>query len=106
MKKLIAAALAVFTASAMSATLYLDDGTTVDLEVGSKVYVSDGQLWEFTRFNEDGFDIRPAGLFIEVKEECSEGGGFTFGGGSVVCSEVVEITETEPQDCLTFGGDC
>ena len=84
----------LLTASAtQAATLYLDDGTQLDLPVGSKVYVSEGQLFEFTLFSSEGFDIRPTDPAIVVTEECSEETGFTFGGDSVVCAEVVEVTD-------------
>lgn len=111
MKSLVLALL--LTASAtQAATLYLDDGTQLDLPVGSKVYVSEGQLWGFTRFNEGGFDIRPSRPFVEVTEQCTEETGLTFGGNSAVCSEVVEVIEPEVEeaeaaDCdFTFGGGC
>jgi len=96
-------ALVAFTASA--AELYLDDGRVVALPVGSKVYVDDGTVWSFTRFDKGGFDIRPLTPLIEVTEVCQDS-GFTFGGGSVVCEEevVVEEEETEECDSLTFGG--
>jgi len=96
-------ALVAFTASA--AELYLEDGTVIDLPVGSKVYVDDETVWSFTRFDEGGFDIRPLTPLIEVTEVCQDS-GFTFGGDSVVCEEevVVEEEETEECDSLTFGG--
>lgn len=108
MKSFILALL--LTASAtQAATLYLNDGTQLDLPVGSRVYVSEGQLWEFTRFNEGGFDIRALVPTVEVTESCTEDTGFTFGGGSYVCTEevVVPEEEAEPADCdFTFGGGC
>lgn len=108
MKSFILALL--LTASAtQAATLYLDDGTQLDLPVGSRVYVSEGQLWEFTRFNEGGFDIRPLVPNVEVTESCTRNTGLTFGGGSYVCTEEVVVApepEEEAEECdgLTFGG--
>lgn len=97
-------ALLFVSVSVGAATLYLDDGTQIDLEVGSKVYISDGPVWSFTRFDEGGFDIRPLDPTVEVTEECV-GGGFTFGGGSEVCTEEVVVEEPEEEEgCLTFGG--
>ena len=107
MKSFILALL--LTASAtQAATLYLNDGTQLDLPVGSRVYVSEGQLWKFTRFNEGGFDIRALVPTVEVTESCTEDTGFTFGGGSYACTEEVVVPEeTEPADCgLNFGGGC
>ena len=86
-------------------TLYLEDGTTIDLPVGSKLYVSEGTVWEFTRFNEGGFDIRPLSPVVEIVEVCED--ELTFGGISTVCEEEVvveEPEETEECDSLTFGG--
>ena len=105
-------ALLLMASATQAATLYLDDGTQLDLPVGSRVYVSEGQLWEFTRFNEGGFDIRPLVPKVEVTESCTQDTGFTFGGGSFVCTEEVvveepeteEPEETEECDSLTFGG--
>jgi hypothetical protein len=100
----------LLTASAThAATLYLNDGTQLDLPVGSRVYISEGQLWEFTRFNEGGFDIRPLVPSVQVTESCTQDTGFTFGGGSYSCSEEVVVEpepeeETEECDSLTFGG--
>ena len=98
--------LVAFTASA--AELYLEDGTVINLPVGSKVYVNDNTVWSFTRFDEGGFDIRPLTPLVEVTEVCQDS-GFTFGGGSVVCTEEV-VVEEEAEECdsLTFGGsgDC
>ena len=100
----------LLTASAThAATLYLNDGTQLDLPAGSRVYISEGQLWEFTRFNEGGFDIRALVPTIEVTERCTRETGLTFGGGSYSCSEEVVVEpepeeETEECDGLTFGG--
>ena len=100
--------LVAFTASA--AELYLEDGTVIDLPVGSKVYVNDNTVWSFTRFDEGGFDIRPLTPLVEVTEVCQDS-GLTFGGGSVVCEEEVVVEEEEAEeacDGFTFGGsgDC
>ena len=98
--------LALLTFSATAAEIYLDDGRIIELPVGSKVYVDDGTVWTFTRFDKGGFDIRPLTPLIEVTEVCQDS-GFTFGGGSVVCEEEVvveEEEETEECDSLTFGG--
>lgn len=95
-------ALVAFTASA--AEIYLEDGTVINLPVGSKVYVDQNTVWTFSRFNEGGFDIRPLTPLVEVTEVCQDS-GFTFGGDSVVCEEEVVVTEeTEECDSLTFGG--
>lgn len=107
MKSFILALL--LTASAtQAATLYLNDGTQLDLPVGSRVYVSEGQLWEFTRFNEGGFDIRALVPTVEITESCTEATGLTFGGGSYVCTEEVVVPEEEEVaeecDAFTFGG--
>ena len=97
-------ALVAFTASA--AEIYLDDGRIVALPVGSKVYVDDGTVWTFTRFNEGGFDIRPLTPLVEITEVCPQS-GLTFGGssGSCVVEEVVEETEEATCDGFTFGGN-
>ncbi len=96
-------ALVAFTASA--AEIYLQDGTVIDLPVGSKVYVEENTAWTFTRFNEGGFDIRPLTPLVEVTEVCQDG-GLTFGGNSVVCNEEVIVEEEETEECdpFTFGG--
>jgi hypothetical protein len=93
-----------------AATLYLEDGTQIELEVGEKVYISNAPAWSFTKFDEGGFDLRPIIPTVEVTEVCES--GFTFGGGSSVCDEevVVEEPEEDETDCtpdgLTFGGGC
>lgn len=111
--KLLTTLAVFFCINATAATLYLDDGSVVDLPVGYKVYVSKGTVWEFTRFNEGGFDIRPLLPRVEIEESCTASTGLTFGGASYVCEEVVVVTE-EPEeteetaecDSLTFGGGC
>ena len=99
--------LVAFTASA--AELYLEDGTVINLPVGSKVYVEENTVWSFTRFDEGGFDIRPLTPLVEVTEVCQDS-GLTFGGGSVVCEEEVVVEEEAEEACdgFTFGGsgDC
>lgn len=99
--------LVAFTASA--AELYLEDGTVINLPVGSKVYVNDNTVWSFTRFDEGGFDIRPLTPLVEVTEVCQDS-GLTFGGVSVVCEEEVVVEEEAEEACdgFTFGGsgDC
>jgi len=98
--------LALLTFSATAAEIYLDDGRVIALPVGSKVYVDDGTVWTFTRFNEGGFDIRPLTPLVEITEVCPDE-GFTFGGvsGSCVVEEVVtEETEEATCDGFTFGG--
>jgi len=108
MKNILLALLFV-SASVGAATLYLDDGTQIDLGVGSKVYIDDGTVWSFTRFDEGGFDLRPLTPVVEVTETCVDG-GFTFGGASEVCTEEVVVEEPEEEaaecDSLTFGGGC
>ena len=96
--------LALLTFSATAAEIYLDDGRVIELPVGSKVYIDDGTVWTFTRFNEGGFDIRPLTPLVEIAEVCPQS-GLTFGGnsGSCVVEEVVEETE-EACDGFTFGG--
>ena len=100
-------ALVAFTASA--AEIYLQDGTVIDLPVGSKVYVDDNTVWTFTRFDEGGFDIRPLTPIVEVTEVCVDN-SLTFGGDSAVCEEEVIVEEEETEECdpFTFGGsgDC
>lgn len=93
-------ALVAFTASA--AELYLEDGTVINLPVGSKVYVDQNTVWTFSRFDVGGFDIRPLSPVVEVTEVCLDN-SLTFGGDSAVCEEEV-IIETEECDALTFGG--
>ena len=98
--------LTLVTFSTMAAEIYLDDGRVVALPVGSKVYIDDGTVWTFTRFNEGGFDIRPLTPLVEITEVCPQS-GLTFGGssGSCVVEEVVtEETEEEACDGFTFGG--
>ena len=109
--KLLTILAVFFCINATAATLYLDDGSTLDLPVGSQVYVSEGTVWEFTRFNEGGFDIRPLLPRVEVEESCTTSNGLTFGGSSYVCEEVLIVTEEdeeEPEevtcDGFTFGG--
>ena len=92
--------LVAFTASA--AEIYLQDGTVIDLPVGSKVYVEEDTAWTFTRFDQGGFDIRPLTPVVEVTEVCVDD-SLTFGGDSAVCEEEV-IVEEEECDVLTFGG--
>ena len=106
MKKLIATIAALTALNVSAATLYLDDGTQIDLPVGSRVYIDEGTLWSFTRFESGAFDIRAKVPTIEVGEQCQD--GFTFGGNSGICEEVVEV-QVEPVDesCgdgFTFGG--
>ena len=81
--------LTLVTFSTMAAEIYLDDGT----------------VWTFTRFNEGGFDIRPLTPLVEIAEVCPQS-GLTFGGssGSCVVEEVVEETEEATCDGFTFGG--
>ena len=97
--------LALLTFSATAAEIYLDDGRVIALPVGSKVYVDDGTVWTFTRFNEGGFDIRPLTPLVEITEVCPQS-GLTFGGssGSCVVEEVVTEETEESCDGLTFGG--
>lgn len=97
---------------AQAATLYLDDGTEIDLAVGSKVYITDVPVWRFTKFDEGGFDLRPIVPTVEVTEFCVDD-GFTFGGASTTCDEEVVVDEPVEEDeteCspdgLTFGGGC
>lgn len=92
-------ALVAFTASA--AEIYLQDGTVIDLPVGSKVYVEEDTAWTFTRFDQGGFDIRPLTPVVEVTEVCVDD-SFTFGGDSAACEE--EVIVEEECDVLTFGG--
>jgi hypothetical protein len=107
MKKTLAVLLSVLSLNLSAATLYFDDGSSIEVPVGHKVYVSSGVVWSFTRFNAGGFDIRPLEEAASVEEECTQENGFTFGGGSVVCEEVVETPEEEScQDQLGFGHGC
>jgi hypothetical protein len=79
MKTLTAIAAAIFfNYSAQSAELYTDSGEVIEIPEGSKVYISEGQAFEFTRFSAEGFDLRPLVPVTETEEEeCDE---FTFGG--------------------------
>jgi len=115
MKNLMMAAALTASVGATASTIYFDDGSTIDLPVGSKVYVTEGSVWEFTRFNEGGFDIRPLLPTAEVEESCTTSNGLTFGGASYVCEEVLTVTEEEEsvevedesEACdFTFGGGC
>jgi hypothetical protein len=93
-------ALTAFSASA--AEVYLNDGTVIDLPVGSKLYVEENTVWTFTRFNEGGFDLRPLTPVVEITEVCLDN-SLTFGGGSIDCEEEI-IVEEEECDSFTFGG--
>lgn len=107
MKKTLAILLSVLSLNLSAATLYFDDGSSIEVPVGHKVYVSTGTVWQFTRFNAGGFDIRPLEEAASVVEECTQENAFTFGGGSVVCSEVIETPEEETCDGqLGFGHGC
>lgn len=108
MKKTLAVLLSVLSLNLSAATLYFDDGSSIEVPVGHKVYVSSGVVWRFTRFSADGFDLRPLEEAASVVEECTgSNGGLTFGGDSVVCEEVVETPEEEScQDQLGFGHGC
>lgn len=88
---LLAVSAAVFFAfSAQAAEIHLDDGTIIDVPLGSKVYIYEGQAFKFTMFSAEGFDIRPIEPSAEAVEVCD---GFTFGGGS--CHTEVVADETE-----------
>lgn len=102
--KVTASILFLVCSSVAAETLYLSDGTEIEVPVGSKVYVSDVPLWKFTKFDAEGFDIRSQPEVAAVVEQCTDG-GLTFGGSSVVCEEVFETPEEEGVcDELTFGG--
>ena len=109
MKTLAAiAAVIFFTFSAQAAELYTENGDVIVVPEGSKVYVSDAPVFKFTLFSAEGFDLRPLTPVVEVEEVCVDG-GFTFGGGSEVCTEEVIVEEpveeeVEQCDSLTFGG--
>ena len=101
--------LAFVTFNALAAEVYLEDGTVIDIPVGSRLYITDRPAWTFTRFNEGGFDIRPVEPTVEVTEVCQD--GLTFGGNSGICEELVTIElpetpeeEEEACDGFTFGG--
>jgi len=107
MKKTLAILLSILSLNLSAATLYFDDGSSIEVPVGHKVYVSSGAVWRFTRFSADGFDIRPLEEAASVVEECVQTDGFTFGGNSVVCEEVVKTPEEEEScDGLGFGHGC
>lgn len=97
MKKTLAILLSVLPLNLSAATLYFADGSSIEVPVGHKVYVTRSTVWEFTRFNAGGFDIRPVEEAAFVVEECAQSAGLTFGGGSVVCEEVVEMPEEETE---------
>ena len=109
MKTLTAiAAVVFFTFSAQAAELYTENGDVIVVPEGSKVYVSNAPVFKFTLFSAEGFDLRPLTPVVEVEEVCVDG-GFTFGGGSEVCTEEVIVEEpveeeVEQCDSLTFGG--
>lgn len=99
-------ALAAVAMSVSSAELYTEDGDVIHVPEGSSVYVSDAPVFKFTRFEPEGFDLRPVAPAVVVEEVCVDG-GFTFGGSSEVCHEEVvveEVEEAEECDGLTFGG--
>jgi len=107
MKKTLAILLSILSLNLSAATLYFDDGSSIEVPVGHKVYVSLNTVWEFTRFNAGGFDLRPVEEAASVVEECVQTDGFTFGGNSVVCEEVVKTPEEEEScDSLGFGHGC
>ncbi len=107
MKKTLAILLSVLSLNLSAATLYFDDGSSIEVPVGHKVYVSTDIVWQFTRFNSGGFDIRPLEEAASVVEECTKENGLTFGGGSAVCEEVIETPEEEETcDGLGFGHGC
>lgn len=102
MKYLIAALVMISTAQA--ATLYFEDGSSVDVPEGSSVYVSPVQPFVFTVFESEVFELQALEPAASVVEECTEESGLTFGGSSTTsCEEVVETPEEEC-DQLTFGG--
>jgi hypothetical protein len=95
---------------ALAETLYFENGDYVDVPEGSKVYIYDGQAFHFTKFDEEGFDLRPLEPVYHVGEsedEPEQGDCLTFGGDSEVCEEE-EVTEVEVTieecDAFTFGG--
>ena len=106
MKNTIIAASVAIAAVAMNvpaAELYTADGDVINVPEGSSVYISDAPVFKFTRFEPEGFDLRPISPAVVVEEVCVDG-GFTFGGSSEVCHEEVVVEEVEECDALTFGG--
>lgn len=88
MKAILIAVAMLFAVSAQSAEIHLDDGTVLEVPVGSKIYIYEGQAFKFTAFSADGFDIRPIEPAAEAVEVCD---GFTFGGGS--CHETIVVED-------------
>ncbi|MDB2596641.1 hypothetical protein N9Y23_10025 [Pseudomonadales bacterium] len=108
MKNAIIAASVAIAAVAMNvpaAELYTADGDVINVPEGSSVYISDAPVFKFTRFEPEGFDLRPLSPAVVVEEVCVDG-GFTFGGSSEVCTEEVVVEEEEAEECdaFTFGG--
>ena len=121
MKKLtvFAVALMLLAAAASKAeaqeTVYFENGDFFTLEPGEKIYVTKGQLWEFTRFLTSDLRIQ-ARTPVYISPETQECDGLTFGGASCGVEEeettvvvVVEPEEETVEECdgFTFGGtDC
>lgn len=77
MKNVIIAVLAAAALNVSAAELYLDSGEVIEIPEGVKVYVSDVPVFEFTKFDGEGFDLRPVEPIAET-DECED--DFTFGG--------------------------
>ena len=118
MKKLtvFAVALMLLAAGASKAeaqeTIYFENGDFFTLEPGEKIYVTKGQLWEFTRFLTSDLRIQ-ARTPIYISPETIECDGLTFGGDSCDTEEettvsTVESEEETEEECdgFTFGGGC
>ena len=97
--------IALLGAAVSAETIYFQDGTALEVPVGSSVYITEGTVWEYTRFDDEGMDLRPVEANASVVEVCQSDDGFTFGGSSQSCSEGVEVPE-QVEECegFTFGG--
>ena len=110
LRNLIAAITLTASTANAATTIYFEDGGYYELAEGEELYVSEGRVWEFTRFLADDLRIEQIEPFVPA-EQCST--GLTFGGSSCttndaeVVEEVEVETETTTETCdFTFGGGC
>jgi hypothetical protein len=94
---------------ALAETLYFENGDYIDVPEGSKVYIHDGQAFYFTKFDDEGFDIRPLEPAYHAgapEDEPNPEDCLTFGGGSCAGEEEVIDVEIVVEECdaFTFGG--
>jgi hypothetical protein len=108
--KRFAAILCLLSPLALAETLYFENGDYIDVPEGSKIYIHDGQAFYFTKFDDEGFDIRPLEPAYHAEEPADEPEQedcLTFGGGSCAGEEeeVIEVEiVVEECDAFTFGG--